>query len=197
MSPKPTYTLQYQFDQNNPISSHPKININQPEHQNEVEKITSATSDRKLFLLKQLTFQAIKVSFIYFSALVGSFSNYHGSNWSGPRPENVDWNGPKTERRTLIFRRSRSENTRSFSLGEYFSNSCYSPFQHCFNNTKGTILIGRPIRSEHSVNLSDNYSKTHIGVLSTFRSVGGFGSFGTLLWSSSILAFSSLFIDSH
>ena len=71
MSPKPTYTLQYQFDRNNPISNHPKININQPEHQNEVETITSATSDRKLFLLKQLTFQAIKVSFIYFSALVG------------------------------------------------------------------------------------------------------------------------------
>ena len=84
MSPKPTYTLQYQFDQNNPISNHPKININQPEHQNEVETITSATSDRKLFLLKQLTFQAIKVSFIYFSALAGSFSK-HGTNWSGPR----------------------------------------------------------------------------------------------------------------
>ena len=80
MSPKPTYTLQYQFDQNNPISNHPKININQPEHQNEVEKITS---DHKLFL-KQLTFHAIKVSLIYFSALAGSFSK-HGTNWSGPR----------------------------------------------------------------------------------------------------------------
>ena len=83
MSPKLTYTLQYQFDQNNPISNHPKININQTEHQNEVEKITSATSDHKLFL-KQLTFHAIKVSLIYFSALAGSFSK-HGSNWYGPR----------------------------------------------------------------------------------------------------------------
>ena len=51
-------------------------------------------------------------------------------------PENVDCNGPEIESRTLIVRRSRSENTRSFSLGEYFSNSCYSPFQHCFNNTE-------------------------------------------------------------
>ena len=65
MSPKPTYTLQYQFDQNNPISNHPKININQPEHQNEVETITSATSDRKLFLSNLLSKQSRFLLYIF------------------------------------------------------------------------------------------------------------------------------------